>query len=241
MRSNDVENLLAHVEKSLVNIKNTYDQSLYDKTIPPFLPIDIKNVMENLRSALDYAAKDIATIVCKMDTALPKKIYFPYGKNKQNSDSLIEKNLPNLKIAHPDIHSLIESVQPHACCDTWLYDFCQILNNNKHDCLSPQTRISQKTYSIGLKGKPPTISAPAGAIAAEPGAISINGVPIEFNPNTGIPYQTSELEVAVTTWVSFVFQGTSVEVYPLLQTAFNNIKQISEQLYKKLKDTLPMS
>ena len=74
MRSNDVENLLAHVEKSLVNIKSTYDQSLYEKTIPPFLPIDIKNVMENLRSSLDYAAKDIATIVCKM-TQLCKKNY----------------------------------------------------------------------------------------------------------------------------------------------------------------------
>ena len=33
MRDKDIKNLLAHVEKSLVNIKNTYDQSLHDQTI----------------------------------------------------------------------------------------------------------------------------------------------------------------------------------------------------------------
>ena len=72
MRDNDIKNLLAHVEKSLVNIKSTYDQSLHDQTVPPFLPIDIKNTMENLRSSLDYLAKDIATIVCKINKTLQK-------------------------------------------------------------------------------------------------------------------------------------------------------------------------
>jgi hypothetical protein len=191
--------------------------------------------MENLRSALDYMAKDIATIVCKVSKTLQKNTYFPYGKNKKDYNSSIGRSLPNLKIIHPDIYSLLENLQPHICGDAWLYDFCQILNNNKHDSLSPQTRKLQKTYSVGLKGKLPTISALAGAITAPPGAISIDGIPIEFDQNTGIPYQTSGLEVAVTTWVNFVFQGTTVEVYPILQTAFNKIKQLSEQLYKIIK------
>lgn len=244
MRNNDIENLLAHVEKSLVNIKNSYDQSLHDKDIPAFLRIDIKNVMENLRSALDYMAQDVAITISNRksnNAALRKKIYFPCGKNKQDYDSSIKKNLPDLEIVRPDIYSLIEDIQPHTCGDTWLYDFCQILNENKHNSLSPQTRTSQKAYSVGLPGKFPAISAPAGGIIALSGEISIAGIPVKFDLNTGIPHQTSGLEVAVTTWVSFVFQGTSVEVYPLLQTAFNKIKYISGQLYKKLKDTPPMS
>jgi GNAT superfamily N-acetyltransferase len=146
MRDKDIKNLLAHVEKSLVNIKNTYDQSLHDQTILPFLSIDIKNTMENLRSALDYMAKDIATIVCKKDTL--KKTYFPYGENKQNFDSSIKKNLPNLRMADPDIHSLIESMQSHTCEDPWLYNFCQILNNNKHDSLSPLKDLSKNSDAL---------------------------------------------------------------------------------------------
>ena len=85
------------------------------------------------------------------------------------------------------------------------------------------------------------ISAPAREIIAPPGEISIDGIPVEFDPNTGIPHQTSGLEVIVITWVSFVFQDTSIEVYPLLQIALNKTREASRKLYKKLKDTPPMS
>ncbi len=243
MRNNDIKNLLAHVEKSLVNIKNSYDQSLHDKDIPAFLRIDIKNVMENLRSALDYMAQDVAMTISNRktnNTALRKKIYFPYGKNKQDYDSSIKRNLPDLETVRPDIYSLIEGIQLHTCGNAWLYDFCQILNENKHNSLSPQTRTSQKAYSVGLPGKFPAISAPAGEIIAPPGEISIDGIPVEFDLNTGIPHQTSGLEVMVTTWVSFVFQDTSIEVYPLLQIALNKIKEASRKLYEKIKEAGPI-
>lgn len=242
MRNNDIENLLAHVEKSLVNIKNSYDQSLHDKDIPAFLCIDIKNVMENLKSALDYMAQDVAITISNRkanNAALRKKIYFPYGKNKQDYDSSIKKNLPDLEIVRPDIYSLIEGIQPHTCGNAWLYDFCQILNENKHNSLSPQTRTSQKAYSVGLEGKFPAISAPAGEIIAPAGAISIDGIPVEFDLNTGIPHQTSGLEVMVTTWVRFVFQDTNIEVYPLLQIALNKIREASRKLYEKIKEAGP--
>ncbi len=240
MRDDDVKNLLIHVEKSLANIKNIYDQSLHDKDIPAFLRIDIKNVMENLKSALDYMAQDVAVMISNQkanNAALRKKIYFPYGKNKQDYDFSIKKNLPDIEITRPDIYSLIEDIQPHICGNAWLYDFCQILNENKHNSLSPQTRTSQKAYKVGLPGKFPVISAPAGEIIAPPGEISIDGIPVEFDLKTGIPHQTSGLEVVVTTWVSFVFQDTNIEVYPLLQTSFNKIRQASRNLYEKIKET----
>jgi hypothetical protein len=46
--------------------------------------------------------------------------------------------------------------------------------------------------------------------------------------------QTPGLEVSVTTWVSFVFQDTSVQVYPLLATALREIRKTSEKLYEEL-------
>ncbi len=237
-RNDDVKSLLAHVENSSINIKNVYDLSLKDKTIPTILRIDIKNAMENLRSVLDYMAQNINKAIIipnqkKNNLSPKKKIYFPYSQNKLDFEKMIKKNLPDLKIIRPDIYSLIEDLQPHACGDKWLLNFCQILNDNKHNFLSEQTRTEQKTYKAGRTGKDPGISAPAGSITAAPGDISIDNIPITFDSD-GIPQQTSELEVTITTWVSFVFRGTSVEVYPLLMKAFYKIKKLSETLYEKI-------
>ncbi|NGX51910.1 MAG: hypothetical protein KR126chlam5_00199 [Candidatus Anoxychlamydiales bacterium] len=238
MRNDDIKNLLKHEEDRLINIKNVYDLSLKDKTIPTTLRIDIKNAMENLRSALDYMAQDInkALIIPnhkKNNRPFKNKNYFPYGEDKQSFEKSIKNNLPDLKIVHPDIYSLIEDLQPHACGDKWLQNFCQILNDNKHNFLSEQTRTEQKTYKAGLTGKNPVISAPAGSITAAPGDISIDNIPITFDSDW-IPQQTAELEVTITTWVSFVFQDTNVEVYPLLMKAFYKIKKLSETLYEKI-------
>ena len=226
MRDDDVKTILAHVKKSLVHIKNTYDQSLQDKNIPDYLRVDVKSVMEHLRSTLDYMAIDIAVAIKK------KRAHFPYGKNEQAFNNSIKSNLPSLKTVRPNIYSLIEDIQPHACGSTWLYDLCHIVNSNKHDCLSPQRRTSQTTYNVGLTGKGSMISAPAGAIEAPPGAISIGNAPIIFDQKTGIPLQTPGLEVEVTTWVSFAFQDTSVKVYPLMMTALREIEKMSNKLYK---------
>ena len=238
MHNDDIKDLLKHEEDRLINIKNVYDLSLKDETIPPTLRIDIKNCMENLRSVLDYIAKDINEAIItpnrkKNNLPPPKKNHFPYGQDKQDFEGSMKKNLPDLKIIRPDIYSLIEDMQPHACGDKWLLNFCQILNDNKHNFLSEQTRTEQKTYKAGLTGKNPDISAPAGSITAAPGDISIDNIPITFDSD-GIPQQTSELEVTITTWVSFVFQDTSVEVYPLLMKAFYKIKKLSETLYEKI-------
>jgi len=229
-RKDDVTQLLLHVENKLANIKKVYDESLEQREIHPFLRIDIKNVMENLRSALDYMAKDIATNI----QAAGKNHYFPFGDNQKNFHNSVDKNLQNLKNKRPDIYCLIENMQPHTCGNSWLPDLCHIVADKKHDSLVQQERTSQKTYSIGLPGKDSIISAPAGAIEALPGAISINGIPITFDTTTGIPQQTPNLEISVITWVSFKFQNTNIEVYPLLMTAFIKIKEASKGLYRIL-------
>ncbi|NGX31127.1 MAG: hypothetical protein K940chlam8_00487 [Chlamydiae bacterium] len=240
-RYDDIKSLLADVKDRLLEIKNSYDQSLQNKVIPDFLRIDVTIVMGNLRPCLDYMAQDIyETIIAphreKNNLKPRKRICFPYGKNEQDFNKSIQKNLPDLKTVRPDIYSLIEAIQPHVCGDTWLCDLCQIVNDNKHNSLSEQQRTSSKTYSVGLKGRGPTISALAGAITTSQGAtISINGVPVTFDPNTWIPLQTSGLEVAVIEWVDFVFKDTNIKVYPLMMTVFHKIEEISKKFYEKMQ------
>ncbi|MBC8346526.1 MAG: hypothetical protein ISR89_07235 [Candidatus Marinimicrobia bacterium] len=239
MRNHDVDSLLSHIEDDLTNIKSKYEKSLREKNIPSSLRIDVKNVMENLRSCLDYMAQDIAEeIIVPYRTANNlsdlKRVYFPYGKNKQSFEQSVSRNLPNLESINKNVYFLIESIQPHSCNNTWLYDFCAILNSNKHDSLSPQERKEKQSYKVGRKGSGPAISAPAGAIKAPPEAISIGGAPVVFDSNTGIPLQTPGLEVNVTTWVSFVFYGTDLQVYPLLAISTEKIRKTFTKLYEEL-------
>ncbi len=240
MRKKDVKILLEHVKAKLTNIKKKYDQSLHEKDIPGSLRVDIKNVMENLRSSLEYMAQDVHETLITPYRKIKNlkaitKVYFPYGKDEQHFRSSIKHNLPDLEIIKPDIYFLIKSMQPHVCNDTWLYDFCTILNDTKHISLSPQIRILNQTYSVGLRDKRAEISASAGAIKAPPGAISIENIPIQFDPTTGIPKETPGLEISIKTWVCFLFQGTKRKVYPLLETAFHRIEAMSEKFYEIIR------
>lgn len=239
MRNLDVRDLLDYVDDSLGHIKEAYDRALRDKRIAPSLRIDVKNAMANMRDALDYMARDIADEIVAPHRAsnnlkAVKLVYFPYGRDQRAFEASVQRRLPDLHSLNSQVYEIIESIQPHSCGNTWLYEFCNIVNKNKHDALSAQERTERQSYAVSRTGGGPAISAPAGAIKAPPGAISLGGAPVEFDSTTGIPLQTPGLEVQVTTWVSFKFGDTEVDVYPLLQTAAKAIRQTAEQLYKEL-------
>ena len=230
LRYIDVKSLLDHTEQKLEIIKKCYDQALHEKNISDFLRIDIKNVMENLRSALEYMAHDIAQLL----PGKRNKVYFPFGKNQQDFSEALKRNLPELQNHSPDIYLLIEGIQLHKCGNSWLDDLCTTVNQKKHNLLLPQERVTQTTYDIKASDGEVIISAPAGEIEAPPGEIAIEGIPISFDPKTGIPLETDGLNIGLTIWVSFVFQDTKIQVFPLLVTALEEIKKLSNNLYAML-------
>lgn len=239
MRDADVKGVLEHVASDLSALEKSYWSALRKKKLPSALRIDVKNVMENLRSCLDYMAQDINDTVVTphrsaMGLKLVKIVYFPYGKTKADFDASVGRNLPDLGKLKPKVLDLVESIQPYKCGGTWLYDLCSIVNSNKHDSLSPQERAERKMYKVGLEGEGPAISAPAGAIKAPPGAIRIGGRPVVFDPESGVPLQTPGLDVKITVWVDFKFESTEVSVLPLLQTARDGIEKVSKDLYAEL-------
>lgn len=237
MRKQQVQALIEHAKKGLEKIESEYKSSIESKTIQPSLQIDVKNVMENIRSSLDYLAHDIYDNCIKKDLIASGKpeirdIYFPYGKDENGFKSTLGKSLPQLNTLCPKLSDIVEGIQPHKSGNDWLYDLCSICNHNKHNALTPQEKqVVKRTYQVGLKGSPPSISAPAGAIKAPPGAIRIGGEPLIFDESTGIPIQTLGLDVKVTTWVGINFSGTNVDVLRLLRTASSELERISREIY----------
>ncbi|MHB9052423.1 MAG: hypothetical protein ACYC5F_00305 [Thermoleophilia bacterium] len=239
MRQSDIKKMLEHIDESLVSLEEQYTQSLRAKKLPDGLAIDVKNLMENLRSCLDYAAQDIyETIVAPHRTATGlnpvNRVYFPYGETKEKYDDSIVRNLPGLDSLNPAVYRILESVQPFSASTNWLIDLCSTVNDNKHNSLSAQERSERETYKVGLQGSSASISAPAGAIKAPPGAIRIGGRPVVFDPNNGVPLQAPGLDVKVNMWVDFKFAGTDISVLPLLKTAREAIGKTCDDIYVEM-------
>ena len=63
-RKSDISALLGRAEQQLQAIAKEYDSSFHAVVIAPPLRVDIKNLCENLRSVLNYLARDIRDKYC---------------------------------------------------------------------------------------------------------------------------------------------------------------------------------
>ena len=237
-RYSDVLALIQESTDQFNEVKVLYEKALRDKSLD--IRIKVKNLMENLRSILDYTTHDIYEDICKpyrekLGKRDPRRIYFPYGRTEDVFRSNITKSLPNLKNLSMPIFILIKSVQPFVSNNPWLCDLCSISNANKHDRLTPQTHDEIETDTV--KGNQGSVSVviknPNVRVTSQPGAVDIFGVPAQFTPE-GIKTAPSNLRHKRTIWVSFVFTGTNVDVVNLLRNAVPGVGVLSNSVYQEL-------
>ena len=77
----EAKELIQHAEAKVPNVEKAYQNSLNKKLIDTVLLIDIKNITENLRSALDFAAHGPFDKYGSSRQPNPR-IYFPYAPKK---------------------------------------------------------------------------------------------------------------------------------------------------------------
>lgn len=236
-RKKDTAVILTAAVDQYKTILAGYDAALRNKSLD--LRVPVKNVMENLRSALDYMAHDIYEACCQPVRRArgqpdPKNIYFPYGRTVTDFKSGIDSSLPGLPDACPAIYSLLVSIQPFEAGDNWLYDLCSILNKKKHDRLTEQVRTESETHTV--KGRHGSVTIPVNnpnaKVVSVPGAVKVFGVPAEFRQDGIWTPPSSELKHICTTWVAFTFAGTDVNVIDLLNKAVESINKFADELYK---------
>jgi hypothetical protein len=196
--------------------------------------------MENLRSALDFTAHGLFVKYIK-STKSNIKIYFPYATEEQSKadfqkQNRIERCIPGLSSYRPDIVAKIESYQPFSDPNnSWLPQFMDLNNENKHQQLTPQKRTETKQLKLTSGGT--SISVGKGAsISVGPGAqIRVGGMVIpgeqKFdvnNPPATIGPGTKE----IITWVSFHFSSNNQPVIPFLKQCINGVESIVTELSK---------
>lgn len=237
-RYKDAIALIQESTKQYEEVKDLYDKALRDKSLD--IRIKVKNLMENLRSILEYTTHDIYEDICephcrKLGKRVPRNIYFPYGRTENDFKSSIANSLPDIEILSMPIFTIIKGVQPFISSSPWICDLCSINNENKHDRLTPQSREEVETYTVeGNQGSVSVIvNNPNVQVTSQPGAVSIFGVPAQFTPE-GIKTAPSNLRHKRTIWVSFVFEGTTINVMNLLNSAVPNVKALANSIYEEL-------
>lgn len=231
--------LINHATDSFSKIKRAYGDSLHDKTIKPTLLIEIKNFMENLRSALDYSAHGLFDKYGnKTET---QNIYFPYAwdglsGNDFKTKKIIDNKIPGISNNRPDIAKAIEGYQAFSSTENnWLPKFMELNNENKHQHLTPQIRRETKQLNISSggvsisMGEGCRIEMGHGTMIQMGGAIIPGGQRIDVNNPAKILGQAKQ---EVITWVSFNFQSNNEPVLPLLEKALHGITKIVNDLSK---------
>lgn len=167
-RLDDINAVLEVADALLQKIQTEYDQSLSSKAISPKLSVYIKNYLENLRSSLDYIASEI----CEETLSISKahKPYFPIScENNKAFNAHIDMYFPALDVVNYKLYTVLEELQsykPSGC--KALPKLSKLVNENKHNRLSPQTRTEKRGLIINFPAGQHPDSQPGGQIRADP-------------------------------------------------------------------------
>jgi hypothetical protein len=233
----EAKELIKHAKSSYLSIQNVYQKSLTQKEISTELLIEIKNIMENLRSALDYSAHGLFGKYG--DRNYSGNIYFPYALqswdlNEFRRKNVIENKIPGISATRPDIVLRIESYQHfNNPQNRWLPIFMDLNNESKHQNLLPQERKEKKHLNITSgntmisMGGNATIHIPPGGMIQMGGSTILGGQTISAD-NPPIMLGPGKNEVII--WVSFHFKCNDEPVLPFLETSINGVDKIVNEL-----------
>lgn len=115
-----------------------YEEALLTRSVSVDMKIALKEILDHLRSALDYAAREVCD-ACGAAT-LSGPIYFPIvSRSFRSADfrSRVGKLMPSVLENRPDLLPILASFQPFADAENgWLADLATLSNETKHEQLS---------------------------------------------------------------------------------------------------------
>jgi hypothetical protein len=235
----DARALVAHCRQAILRLEGAYRDSLTERAVKTSLLIEIKNVMENLRSALDYSAAGLSAKY-GLSSCRETRTYFPYAQEKQTVVEFRQAKrtdvcIPGLSAHRPDIVAKLESYQWFADLhNAWLPRFMDLNNENKHQNLTPQVRRETKELRISSGnvtmsvGQGASISIGERAFVQLGGALTIPGGQTFDVKRPPLAVGPGRMETV--TWVSFHFACNGEPVLPFLKKAVDGVDGIVTEL-----------
>lgn len=222
-RKNDIETLIKKCLISMATLKTDYQASLKAKEVSDELRVDIKNILENLRSCLDYLAHDIHD---KFISGSPATYYFPIRHTAVEFVGTMSHDFAGLQTKAPTVYAALERLQPYK--DPWLGKFNHLNNNNKHRNLVEQTRTETQRVTVSSKEGRGLVSWGSGVTFGS--GVSIMGVPID--PQTQMPIPNVLVDTKVKIWVDFRFSENNESVIPFLENSIKRVTLVCDEIEK---------
>jgi len=219
------ESIIDTLEYTKSQIERITDQI----SIGKLAKVELKNILENLRSVLDYLSGDILSSLKRKTKSikLPDKVYFPYGQRENHFKKSIKRNLPSLKEEIPEIYNLLRNIQPFVSNDNWVVDLCSLTNDAKHNQLSKTINKKSIMTRIGRSFK---IS----------GAHNVfknnyeNGRKLDdvVTDESGMPHviKANSFNTSFIVENRIRFEGKEIEVLPFLLKCHTNILQLTKKI-----------
>ena len=230
-RIHDIEANLQVADDLLHQITLDYQTALNERQVDPVLYVKIKNLLENLRSPLDYLASEIAERQLSLGPS--HRCYFPVAcENAAAFSAHVRQNLPGLDTKHADVYAKLEAVQPYnsgGCAA--LAKLSKLVNENKHNRLSAQTRTEKRGLKLqfpggsGIKMSPGSSISGTGVISSGGGSVLLTGDSISGDQPAK---QTRGVDQTVEAWVSFSFSETGDDVLGLLRQCRRDVGEVVE-------------
>jgi hypothetical protein len=218
--------LLQRAKQDLFKIEQEYKNALSAKEISAELRIDIKNFCGNLRSALDYLAREVRA-VCSQSLGGNEKLYFPIAVDRTSFEGTMRRSFPDLEGVNKPLWNLLESVQPYNGEQArWLSKFNRLNNENKHNDLVEQTRTEIEQIRVHTHG--------GGLVSWTPGSVRfgsgvfISGVPVDPRTQMPVPHPSQRVEKVV--WVDFRFRDIDDSALALLRASMVGTERICNEV-----------
>lgn len=225
-----INTLLERAKRDYSKIEAEYQASLTSQSIGDDLKVDIKNLLSNLRSVLDYIARDVRGAKCNAGQG-SAIFYFPILNSPADFANRMATWFPGLQGNAPDLWDYLEALQPYMGPEQkWLAQFNSVNNDNKHQELVEQKRVTVEEVKVSNEGGSVVTWNPSAVTFGH--GVHIGGVPVD--PQTQLPVPSPSQQVTRTIWVDFQFGETGVSAIWLLEKSVNGVCQIAYDVRKML-------
>ena len=245
-RRKDIIAFLDKADKDLQLIAERYKNLSVNKPVPEELKVDIHDFLTKNRAVLDYLAHEIYDL-CKSE---PKRLYFPIAQRDETItvfNRRLTQLFPNLKTTIPKLYEYLIEIQYYHEIP-WLLEFQEIVNTNKHDCLSRQVPgefisvwvhfngIGPRVGELGYKS---IIIEKGGTLKLGPKdgeSRSIRGPQVIDVNMTGLNDADPGIKIERVTWSSFKIDGIERSAVGLLRIIYQGVTRCYERVDNLIKE-----
>ena len=224
----DIQSQLDRAKELLQELENACKNDLQAKNVSGKTKNLTQEVLLKIRHLLDQAIYKFFERHYLSDLSDSDKrsarIYFPIVSKREDLKSILGRaKMSDLEMKYCNFYQFLDSIQPYNQDYSWLRHLADY-SSEKHIRLTPQTKTETRKVTVSRDG---------GSVSWTPGVtfgkgVSIMGVPID--PSTQLPVSNDLVETKIENWISFLFEGSNVNVLWLCKKSVEHGEGIIQKI-----------